>query len=229
VKVFAYLAVCWLLAGATSSFADTLQTGLEGHWPLDRLEGDNTPDISKHKRDAAAVSVNLTPGRDGSVMAFNGKQSMLFLPDEPAFEVTGGYSVSFWVRVPVEGGSDAPIFAQPGFSISTFRGTLRVTIRNPEYPKTGYSDLMGPQINDDTWHHVVFTYSPDSGEGLLYIDSQEALSRPFLHKPEVSAPTTIGGFGRFFFTGELSDLRIYSRVLEYAEVDQLRNTKLPAK
>lgn len=216
-----------MLAGVASPLhADNLKDGLVAHWPLNQIDGDKFKDLSGNGRDATGDGVEIVDGRGGSVAAFNGSTSVVYVPDEEVFEVRGDYSVSFWIRIPVDAERDGPIYAQPGFVIANFRGTLRITLRNPAYPNTGYADLMGPKINDGEWHQVVFSYMPDAAEGVLFLDAQEAGRGRFPHKPEVSAPTTVGFIGRAHLQGELSDLRVYSRALDIVDAAALHEAKV---
>lgn len=225
-KIVSVVLACSFLPVAPLWSADSLAEGLVARWPLNKLAGEKVKDLGPKGHDAMAEEVKLVEGRGGRVMAFDGVKSGILLPDEPDFEIKGDYGVSFWVRVDPGTEKDGPIFAQPDFSISNFKGGIRVTFRHPEYPKTGYADKMGPKINDGAWHHVVFSYKGKTGAGELFVDAQEAGTGTFPHKPEVGGPTTVGKFGRFHFQGELSDLRVYSRTLDLGDVADLNNAKL---
>ena len=224
-KVIAAAAVLLFACGFSASAA-SLTDGLIAHYPMNQLDGDTLRDASGKERDAFVEHVECVPGRGGHVFAFDGKLSKISLPEDSAFEVTGDYGISFWMRVPVDSAIGGPIYAQPSFKITDFRGTLRITFQNPAYPGTGYGDLMGPKMNDGEWHHIVFSYKGDGGEADLFIDGQDLGRRKFAHKPEVSTPTTVGFAGRFHFTGELSDLRVYSRTLDLEDAAALFNAKL---
>jgi hypothetical protein len=205
--------------------AGPLTEGLIAHYPMNDLQGDMVKDVSPQGRDAMANVVEVVEGRGGRVFAFDGQKSEMFLPDEREFEITGDYGVSFWIRGEAGDVVGGPIYSQPGFTIANFKGNVRVTVRHPEYPNTGYADLMGPSINDGEWHHVVFSYTCSTGDAVLFLDGQEAGSRLFPHKPEVSAPTTVGFAGRSHLKGELSDLRVYSRALGVDDVAALNSVK----
>jgi hypothetical protein len=205
--------------------ANPLNEGLIAHYPMNDLDGDMIKDVGPNARSAMVENVDLVDGRGGRVLAFDGQKSKVFLPDDQEFEITGDSSVSFWIRVEAGDEHVGPIYAQPGFTIANFKGSLRVTVRHPEYPNTGYADLMGPHINDGEWHHVVFSYTGSTGDAVLFLDGQEVGSRQFPHKPEVSSPTTVGFSGRSFLKGELSDLRVYSKALGVDAVAALNVAK----
>lgn len=215
------------LAMATGSLsAASLTEGLVAQYPMQDVAGDALPDVSGNGRDAFASNVEAVEGRGGRVLAFDGKTSKVFLPEDPVFEVTGDYGVSFWTRSPAGSTEGGPIYAQPDFRIGNFRGGLRISFANPKYPGTGYVDMFGPVINDGEWHHVVFSYRAADGEAVLFLDAQEVKRVTFAHRPEVSAPTTVGFSRRTHLLGELSDLRVYSRVLDLPDVGALYNAKL---
>ena len=217
---FGLAGYCFVVSGVC---ANSLTDGLIAHYPMNEY-GENVQDLSGNDRAAYAEYIEIVDGLGGSVFAFDGEKSIISLPEDPAFEITGDYSVSFWVRVEAGSAYIGRIFAQPDFSITSFKGNLRVTVSNPEIPRTGYGDIMGPEINDGEWHHVVLTYAAN-GEAVLFLDTEEVERGVFAYKPAVSTPTKIGSFGRNFFKGELTDLRVYSRVLDGADVVALRDSK----
>jgi len=223
---FTPLVAACLLLQAPALWADSLNDGLVAHWPLNKLHGETVKDLGPKHYDATAEEVNLVEGRGTRVMAFDGAKSGVLVPDEPAFEITGDFSVSFWVRIEPDTVKDGPMYAQPEFAISNFKGGLRVTFRHPDYSKTGYADAMGPKLNDGAWHHVVFALDAHDGEAVLYVDGLEAGAGKFPHLPEVKGPTTIGTYGRFHFEGELSDLRVYARTLDSGDVGKLNSAKI---
>lgn len=216
------LAGFWL--SASGVFANRLADGLIAHYPMTE-PGDNVQDVSGNDRNAYAEFVEIADGLGGNVFAFDGKKSVIFLPEDPAFEITGDYSVSFWMRVDPGSTYVGRMYSQPDFAITSFKGSLRVTVSNPEIPGTGYGDIMGPEINSGEWHHVVFTFAAD-GEAVLFLDGDEVERGTFAYKPAVSTPTQVGAFGRTFYQGALSDLRVYSRVLDGADVADIRDLKL---
>jgi hypothetical protein len=225
-KIVSVVLACSFLPVAPLWSADSLAEGLVAHWPLNKLAGEKVKDLGPKRRDAMAEDVTLVEGRDGRVMAFDGKKSEMRPPDEPEFEIKGDYGVSFWVKVEPGSENSGPIYSQPGFSIKNFKGGIRVTFQHPDYSKTGYVDLMGPKINDGSWHHVVFTLKGRTGAGELFVDAQEAGAGSFPHRLEEAGVTTVGFDGRLHFQGELSDLRVYSRALDSGDVADLNNAKL---
>jgi hypothetical protein len=227
--IYSILRVVIVFCGLFSALQATpIQEDLVAHYPMNEMSGDRIQDASKNKRDAVGEFINVVDGARGKVFSFDGKASKMFLPDDPAFEVKGNYSVAFWVRLEPGEQKGGRIYAQPSFAITNFRGTLRATLSHPEYGRTGYADLMGPAINDGKWHHVVVSYQADKGNLSLFVDGVlEKSNGSFIHKPEKSAPTTVGFFGRSFFNGELSDLRVYSRPLDVVDATGLYQSTAP--
>lgn len=216
---------CWFSASAV--FANTLTDGLIAHYPMNEISGDGlVEDVSGNDRTAFGEQIEVVDGLNGKVFAFDGVQSVILMPEDQAFDVTGDYSVSFWMRV--ESGMEGigPIYGQPDFSITNFKGTLRITFRSPEYVPTGFGDLMGPAVNDGEWHHVVLTYSAETGETVLFMDTVEVARVTFAHQPVVTFPTIVGKYARAFYQGEMSDLRVYSRPLDPMEVMELNEAKV---
>lgn len=80
------------------------------------------------------------------------------------------------------------------------------------------------KINQDQWYHLVGIFSSSSGEMKLYIDGVEkALTNiPVGSVLTQTGQVSIGGmWGNRFFTGEIDDVRVYSRVLTEDEINLL--------
>ena len=80
------------------------------------------------------------------------------------------------------------------------------------------------RIDDQAWHHVVFTV--DASGGKLYLDGVLVSERAWVGPPTVTTntlPLTIGGDprDRTFFQGAIDDVVIYDRALNAAEVQAL--------
>ena len=87
------------------------------------------------------------------------------------------------------------------------------------------------QVDDNTWHHVAFTYNGTSlGSGVnIYIDGNlsngtvtyDNLSGSILN----NVPLNIGQgtWGGGAFNGIIDEVRVYNRALTAAEVEQLYN------
>ncbi len=214
-----------LLSWGGGLHAADSETDLVARWPMNDAGSRKMSDVGPHKLIGITEEVESHEGRGGKVFRFDGAKSKVELPQNSLLEFKGSFGISFWIRV--DAGTDGPILANPNFSIRVFRGIIRVTFRNTSYPTTGYADLMGPQVDNGEWHHVVFSYNADTGESFLYLDGQQEARQKFAYPPEAADPTTVGFYSRFYLKGELSDLQIYARPLDLDGAVRLMEMKLP--
>ena len=87
---------------------------------------------------------------------------------------------------------------------------------------------IGPRVDDGEWHHVVVSYQADSGETRLFLDaSQVTLEQNPLGIGEKLTDTQVAvgsllneatGSWQEFWTGGLSRISIYARVLDTATI-----------
>ena len=185
----------------------------------------------------------LTTGRFGnpnSAYEFTSYPNTISIPHEVidgAEEIT----ISFWMKTTSssdgivsaassEGGNELLIYLNSD-------GTLEVTMN--EYTR----NYTSPVVNDNMWHHILFTAECDSGEGKLYVDGQRAIEKNDYFWPgelEVPAGAFIigndqddpGGGGldaNQQFNGVIDDFKVYRRVLTDKEVQDIYNDNVKFK
>jgi hypothetical protein len=140
---------------------------------------------------------------------------------------TSGYSFSFWFKEPNINLDTYYLFAWADLACR-FGGRSTNTINCYADAGSTGSAFYSTTVNDNKWHHVVFT-ATDGGAGpnnqTLYVDG---ISR------NTATETTNGYASRMWIAsdvnglsgnlkGTLDDFRFYSRVLSASEVKQLYN------
>ena len=186
--------------------------GLIGRWQIDSKSG------SRIKLGGAKVQ----NGRDGQVLAFNGRQqSEPKLPQQPTL---GGddFSIAGWVRTK-RGGTIAAL-ASPG---QWSEGGKSLFVRDGKltYDIGWVGAVSGKTpIADGQWHHVGLTHAKD-GNVQLFVDGKldgrgrlESVEDP--EETRLVFGQTSNNFPRGSankLRGELDDICIYDRVLSPAE------------
>lgn len=77
----------------------TIEHGLLGHWPLAEDSNDHSPTGLPTQAVAVSLGAEGPGGRSGTAATFNGRMSLLEVPDHPALRLgTGDVTVAAWVR-----------------------------------------------------------------------------------------------------------------------------------
>jgi hypothetical protein len=225
-----------------------LRQGIVSYWSLDEQLEDNLarPTFSDPyghndlKVVANSIYIDQLPGVSGNAALFNGVEQYCYR--EGGFPAYGpsAFSVALWVNA-AGGQIDRRIFAEtstnnntPVFSLGTHstgaNGTLRVFIRDDS--GTVLVDRNSTRtVFDGTLHHVV--WSEANGEARLYIDGTlDETSFSYARGPLSLGTTAIGALLRSdgatnFFSGQLDEIAVWSRVISFTEAGQLRTGVVP--
>jgi hypothetical protein len=178
---------------------------------------------------------------DGSTNYVNGSNASIL-----SFQYNTPFSITAWVRTS-NTSSDGFIFAK-ALNSGNYTGYY-LNISNTSGGCTGESSGKGlptfalisslgallqvqasTSVNDGGWHHVAFAYSGNSAPSGItgYVDGvsqslttcNNSLGSNTIQS---SAPFTVGSrqSGGAMFTGQISDARVYNRVLGATEIAQL--------
>lgn len=207
--------------------------GLVGYWKFDEGTGNTSADASGNNRTA---SFNTTTawdtGLSGQATRFNGSDSLVSLPlnlnTSGQTAVKNPSSVSLWfkpnqdLRTTPQGILSSDSFDSCGsLRIESNSNKLYLSQRCYGFP---YIDITGDNwVNQ--WVHLVVTI--DSTGQKAYINGDY---RPLISHGSQNINWLIATIGRrnsggsyLFFDGLVDEVRVYNRVLNMAEVQQLYN------
>lgn len=197
----------------------------------------NATDFTGTNSDGIVTGPILTTDRHGDpnkAYKFTNYEDLITLPSEildGAEEVT----VSFWIKT-----------SESGFGIlsaaSSLAGNELLIYLNAA---NGFNIHMNekrkifssPIINDNQWHHVLFSADCKNGQGVLFLDGEKAVTKnSYFGSGELEVPSgafilgndqdTPGGGGLSTsqqFVGDLDDLKIYRRALSEEEAIAIYN------
>lgn len=243
-----------IIAVTFSSIAfATLQKGLVVYYPFDEATGKTASDGSKNNNDGELVGTAAWAPNEGKIEGaarFDGGEGSVV--DENGADYINGldaFSVSVWVKSDSvghdkgiilgkdpTGGDDVFGFRYDSASWSVPGGTNLI---KAGISTTGGGQSMEGQSNVQTteWQHIVLTWK--SGEQLaLYYDGK--LDDDLTHNAEAkegtitSATKLVVGKGAkdnngTSWTGLIDEVRIYDRVLNMAEIEELSTGVLPVE
>ena len=135
-------------------------------------------------------------------------------------------------------GTNARFALPSGVALDSFKNLYVADRNNQRIRKISFSpSLPGPlPVCDATYHHIALTYSGSSSSNMLsaYIDGSKvaSITSTFSISSSLSSSLRIGWNGLSspnseFFSGSLSDIRIYNRSLSTSEILSISQPPLP--
>lgn len=249
------IVMIFLAFSVTVSWAG-LNDGLITYYPLDETKGETAHDASGNSRDAVFVGDGMTwdeSGKIGGALYFDGDGGALL--DDDASDYLNGlsaYTLSLWVKaeeVPTDkgliftkepDGSDEWLGLRYDASGWAGGGTSVIkTSMSPTGDIAGQKDKQLESSNNvqtTDWQHIAVTWS-DGNQLALYIDGEKD-EEPTWPSKELTGTTKdvekllIGKGGKdegnSSWLGLIDDVRIYSRVLNHQEIEDLAAGKVAA-
>jgi hypothetical protein len=210
-------------ADASGAITSCNAPGLVAYWPMNEGSGTVVHDCA-HGLDGAFGSPVVAWGtRNGKGSIEISQAGFVSFGTQPALQLAGAISVAGFIRsdaLPVSYSSLFWDFANgKGYEVTqSFKGDLYGQVG------TGITNqvVQFPMITLGTWHHLAFVFTP--GVQLeAFLDGKSAGVTPSTIAT-VAASTGIQTFGATegsSWTGAISDLRIFSRVLTQDEITVL--------
>ncbi len=199
-----------------------------------KLDG-NVNDFTQNSPNGTVIGATPTTDRFGNTNTayqFTNYQDIIRLPNtllDGAEELT----LSFWIKTASTGdGIISAASSDAGNELLVYisaTGSLSI-IMNEKSKNYAYS-----VINDNQWHHIVFSAVCKNGQGILYVDGVKAVAtNDYFGVGELEVPVNAfiigndqdnaGGGGLSTsqqFVGKLDDLKIYRRALSEQEVQDI--------
>jgi hypothetical protein len=233
------------------SYRASISDGLVAHYPLDKINGNTTPN-SARPQNPAGISGKpaLEKGAVGQGFQFDNENDFLSLRKAGLFEKTEAFSIGVWVK-PNKKDDYAEILGNAGDKNPYWRGyevfldsLNKISIRLIHALPHNYIHVTtADTIPLKKWSHFMFTYD-GSGKaaGLkLYLNGKLApvtIGFDNLYKSIIPATKklkreerpirvarsyrNVGDRG--IFEGSIDDIRIYDRKLTFAEVARVYGT-----
>ncbi|MEN6307901.1 MAG: glycoside hydrolase family 88 protein [Anaerohalosphaeraceae bacterium] len=219
---FAVLAGQWLdMYAEVVTPTDPGTANLAAYWPLDT----NYDDVTGHGYDAlAGSSVVLNSGHLGQSAYFNGNNYVSYLEcqNSTGMNVTGGATISAWVKTPGLIDAYASVVTKGVQAWRLIRNNTAGSISfhfnaagTGEYQANGVTSIM-----DNQWHHLMGVY--DGSTVRLYVDGQLDAWGTAGPVKLTTDPVYIGSrVGRTTdrnWVGWIDDVRIYDTALMEANL-----------
>ena len=225
--------------------SDFLEQGLVGHYPLDQLVDEETPNLAGSRHQATTKGeVEVVAGKLGNALRFDSEYEHLSLEEIGNFERTQPFSMGAWVYPEIRedytvvmgnaGGKNSHWRGYEMFLDSANRVNVRLTHQLPDHCLLVTTRDSIPR---EAWSHLMFTYDGSSrAAGIqVYINGESApmqVAYDRLYKSirtindtlQLEAqPVRVGRSYRSaldigLFEGAIDEVRIYDRLLTALEV-----------
>jgi hypothetical protein len=202
--------------------------GLIARFPLDGIVRD---DLSRSKRGSVDGRLSFTAGPIGQAANFDGR-TLIDAGDVAEFGFYDKFTLAAWINPTGSGGggilsrADDTAYAE-GYNLHLEKGKVQLNLS-----KRWLDDALRVEteetLTSDCWHHVLVTYDGSRwASGVrIYVDGRlqklnvnlDELNQSF----QTKEPLRIGSRGTGSrFHGAIAEVRIYDRVLDPKEVEQL--------
>ncbi len=215
----------------TATYLETappLPPGAIAEWRLDEGANTQTADSSGNGHLGTLVGgAAWTTGRVGGAVQFDGTNDYVDTALESAFDFTGSFSVSFWMKRTGYTKAWEAMITKADSAWGVARNNTGRSVAFTTFNASGAGhDLIGTTIVDNNqWHHVVAVFTGTQKQ--LYIDGVLNASANYSQTLRTNNFNVRMGmnqeFATGFYGGALDQVRVYGRALSLAEVTMLFN------
>jgi hypothetical protein len=212
-----------------------LNDGLRAYYTFNGNANDESGNANNGTVSGAILTTDRV-GNTNSAYLFDGLNDKITLTNESSFDFdrTDSFSYSVWIKTDDTSSEDKTIFAKmmpfssyTGFSLYMLNGNLNCYLINTHVSNEIAVKSSIP-LNDNGWHHIGLTFdgSSDASGIVIYIDgaatpfniAHNTLTQTMLNDV---TPTIGSRTSTLYFKGALDDIRVYSRTLTPAEMNEL--------
>lgn len=223
-------------------------TGEVAHWALDTGTGTVAVDSSGNgldgtlggNLDATGWVTTTAPISEANPYAlrFDGQDDYVMLPSGGPLDIANNaVSVSLWVNLDklpsaLGGSSYAGIFDSSNDAYIIYEDDTTDELRFKITDSDGTAERPGISAADletDRWYHVVGVYDGQEGTASIYLDGQLVDSHTnsqltgAVRSGQIAALGRDGSNARYFFGGQIDDVKVFDRALSDTEIALLAN------
>lgn len=223
---------------STGSNVDTTAAGLVLHYPLNETSG-TLADDAQGSNDGTLTGYSTSAWSAGLVgrgaLGFDGVDDYVLTP---SLNVGNSFSFSTWLRIPSGStnlqtivGNCGGGFQTAGFKVFVY-GSAHATTPGRIQLETGNGtagNAAATAINImpfDQWVHLGIAVNRSTGTARIYVNGVDrSIDTTIQNDFPTTAALTLGRMGTtstYFMPGHLDDFRLYNRVLNAADFEQLR-------
>jgi len=203
--------------------------GVVGSWHFDEGEGATVYDSSGNDNDGTIHGATWVDGKFGKALEFDGVDDYVEINevDNTLTPGTGDYSIVVWFKLSSESSEHRGLVSKGGFQTNGAYTTYIYYSDHARWYSDGSNYVNGliSGLNDDQWHHIVFTRSGDVHS--IYVDGAFDNSEILTDVDITSQDPVIIGARRYgteaFFLGLIDEVCIFNKSLSADEISDLYN------
>ena len=211
-------------------------TGLVAYYPFNGNANDKSGNTNDGTVYGGATLALDRFGTEDSAYLFDGETGYIEVPHDSTLDLPSEITISAWINTqgPLEGEDSYAVVHKGGYGETpetdlnyVLYGAGGLKVRGGFEDGTGANSLYSSQgsYQADKWQHISWTY--DGSYLRIYINGSLDSSFAETHSPNtLNHPMSIGvemrsAEFRFWFKGLIDDVRIYSRALSEAEIQEM--------
>ena len=171
-------------------------------------------------------------GQNDYSLSFDGADDYVEISHNASLDLLD-ISITFWMKTTNSTSGISSLIVKENFNNNDIDGEWWVYINHMQSDKINFfvienntygGALHNTLVNDDTWHFVSVTRNGFTGEQIILIDGQNAVS---VIGPSglLSEPVSLyfGGVNNYSFDGNIDDVTIWNTILTQQEIQQYMN------
>lgn len=211
------------LSDPVKIYVGDINNNLVGHWMFEN----NVYDSSDHGNDGSLFGdpEYVTGIVGNTAMQFDGDGDYITIPESPDFSMTS-FTLAAWVKIPNSIPSGWRTIIEHNRSGNNWFGLWKSNNGNMFHFRWGNAAVsdFSTAISPDVWYHVAGTYDLFTQTAHLYLNGE--LDRTVQNANVPTASNSVLRIGINMqnnedFFGIIDDVRVYNRVLNESEINQL--------
>jgi chitodextrinase len=204
--------------------------GLVAAYSFDEASGATVRDSSGWANTGTISGATRVPGKFGSALEFDGKTSLVTVPDSNSLDLTTGMTLEAWVKPDLVGSWETLLFKeQPNNLAYGLYGSTNTGVPNAQVFSAGNAtQVNGPAaLPINAWSHVAATY--DGANLRIFVDGVQVSSTPLTGPITTSAGVLHMGSNSVWnerFAGLMDEVRIYDRALTASQIQSDMHTSI---
>jgi hypothetical protein len=211
------------LSDPVKIYVGDINNNLVGHWMFEN----NVMDSSDHGNNGSITgNPQYVPGiMNTTALEFDGEQDYVSIPESPDFSMTS-FTLAAWVKIPDPIPSGWRTIIEHDRSGDNWFGLWKSNnghmfhFRWSNVAVSDFSSIISP----DVWYHVAGTYDLITKTAHLYLNGELDRTVQNENVPKASNSELRIGINmqnNEDFVGIIDDVRVYNRVLDESEINQL--------
>ncbi|RLF31589.1 MAG: hypothetical protein DRM98_05350, partial [Thermoplasmata archaeon] len=219
----------------TSAFFDW-NNSLVGYWSFDYYNSTHVFDNSTYGNDGTFQGTNfgvnnITTGKFGKALSFDGVDDYVEVPDSVSLRITGDLTIETWIYPKnIAQGRQGIVFKHYNYEYEVImEPSGKISFYHGDGTWEEIQEPAGMVVTENQWNHVVITRIMSPKRIYFYLNGIYKGYDDYTDTPAPSSnPVIIGErtVSNYNFNGTIDEVRIYNRALSPEEINASYNNGL---